>query len=1253
MITIENLKNVLSEIGFEKSDIGDYYKIDYTGCSMAVDFDNAKLIYPEKKGLVVNDRTTSNFSHPENFVVFECVCRLLEKGYRPEHIELEPRWTLGHDAKGGKADILVKDEDNNPLLIIECKTAGTEFNKEKKNTEEDGGQLFSYWQQEGATRWLALYASDFKNDELSYKCLCISCTDDANIVIIAEKDTDLHIYKNARNDKERFQVWCDTYGQQWLDDVVFCNDSQAYNIGIPPLRKGQLRDFTPEDRIVNRFEEILRHNNVSDKENAFNRLVALFICKLVDEIKKIDLDEVDFQYKQGADTYESLQDRLQRLHQQGMEEFMKEKIFYIEADYAERLFMQYTGRQRKAAIEDLNRTIRILKFYSNNDFAFKDVHNEELFFQNGKILVEVVQLFQPYRIVYPSKHQFLGDLFEQLLNKGFKQNEGQFFTPTPITRFIWDSLPLQHYVSNRDLPRIIDYACGAGHFLTEAVEAVNAVRQDADNTWVEKHIYGVEKDYRLARVSKISMFMNGAGGANIIFGDGLENYAEKGITNGSFDILVANPPYSVSGFKQHLKLQSNTFNIIDKITQDGSEIETLFVERTAQLLKPQGIAAIILPASILSNSSNSYIAAREQLLQNFMLRAIVNFGSKTFGATGTNTVVLFLERYNEPPQVSKMAEDIVDGIMSNTDCSEWQDKDVMEAYLSHQNIDEELYKQFLSRSMPWEMLQQDSYFKSYIEAFSNSAIQYPKSATAERKAEIRLNKFYDNALSVERDKLYYFTLVRNQKTLVISAPTDNKEQKIFLGYDWSNRKGSEGIIINKKGGQLYDDSNRFASDTLASLIRFTFYGDISVRLPEEIEKFAKTYWLKDMIDFSQTKHEKILRTTVIDKFEIKSKYPLVTLDDIVELNPSKSKIRDIPNDTIVSFVEMASVSNDGYISNMVDRKLGDLRSGGYTYFAENDIIIAKITPCMENGKCAIATGLTNKIALGSSEFHVFRCSKEINKSFLFSLLNMKNVRNAAILNMTGASGHRRVPESFYRSLQIPLPPLDIQQKIVEECKKVDEYKLNALKILEDSKKEIDSIVLPCFDNYPKVVLKTICDSFEYGTSEKSSTSGAVPVLRMGNIVDGSIDWSDLVYTDNMQDIKKHSLKKNDILFNRTNSPIYVGKTALYEDERPAIFAGYLVRVNYQRDKIRGKYLSYILNSEPIMQHGFSVMTKSVNQANISASLLAQYEIPLPSLDEQDEIINKLEAIERRKKQSIATIANTPSSKQAILDKYLK
>ena len=199
---------------------------------------------------------------------------------------------------------------------------------------------------------------------------------------------------------------------------------------------------------MNRWSYSRRHNNVSDKENAFNRLVALFICKLVDESTKNEDAEVEFQYKQGTDTYETLQDRLQRLHRDGMEKFMREEILYVSADYPEWLFSTYTGSKRKRAIEDLQNTIRILKFYSNNDFAFKDVHNEELFYQNGKILVEMVQLFEKYRIVYPSKHQFLGDLFEQLLNKGFKQNEGQFFTPMPITRFIWDSLPVDRMVKS-------------------------------------------------------------------------------------------------------------------------------------------------------------------------------------------------------------------------------------------------------------------------------------------------------------------------------------------------------------------------------------------------------------------------------------------------------------------------------------------------------------------------------------------------------------------------------------------------------------------------------------------------------------------------------------------------------------------------------------------------------------------------------------------------------------------------------------
>ena len=891
MITTSNILQVLKHIGFEKASVGECYTKDYGTCIMAVDFDNKRLIYPEEKGLIVNDKTTSNFEHPENFVVFECVCRLLEKGYRPEHIELERRWQLGRDGKSGKADILVTDERGTSLIIIECKTSGKEYNKEIKNTEEYGGQLFSYWQQEPATRWLALYASDWKDERLVYFSPVINCTDDANIVLMAKRDDDVKLYQRARNEEDKYETWNETYNRQWLNDLIFDEESQAYNIGIPPLRKGKLRDFSHDDKIINKFEEILRHNNVSDKENAFNRLVALFICKLVDEIQKQDFEEVEFQYKLGVDTYETLQDRLQRLHTQGMNHFMKEKIFYVEGDYAERLFMQYTGQNRKKAIADLNNTIRILKFYSNNDFAFKDVHNEELFYQNGKILVEIVQLFQPYRIVYPSKHQFLGDLFEQLLNKGFKQNEGQFFTPTPITRFIWDSLPISDYINRRGLPRVIDYACGAGHFLTEAVEAINGVRLDADNSWVEKHIYGVEKDYRLARVSKISMFMNGAGSANIIFGDGLENYPEKEIDNGSFDILVANPPYSVSGFKQHLKLKNNSFELLPRITTDSSDIETLFVERIAQVLKPQGIAAVVLPSSILSNNTASYMGAREQLLQHFKIHAIVSLGNKTFGATNTNTIVLFLEKYNEPPKVAELAQDAVNAIMQGLDDHDWDDKELLEAYCRMQQVEVSLYKDFIARTLSADDLSADSYFKMYTNIFKTLPdVKYPKNFSAEQCKAARTEHLFDFVESIERSKLYYFALTRKQATTVVMGPTGVKEQKSFLGYDWSNRKGAEGIVIHIPGGMLYNDEDRFARGTLACAIRNAFLNSTTT-LSDDVAKYVKTHHLYDLMDFGRVEFDKSIKLSSRRGNIISYRFPTQRLGNLlVNVDGASTKI---------------------------------------------------------------------------------------------------------------------------------------------------------------------------------------------------------------------------------------------------------------------------------------------------------------------------------------------------------------------------
>ena len=125
----------------------------------------------------------------------------------------------------------------------------------------------------------------------------ISCIDDKNVELMAKKDSSVHLFKNAHTALELFEVWTETYSKQFHTNLIFGDDTVAYRIGVKPLRKKDLLDFKPEDKIVNRFEEILRHNNVSDKENAFNRLVALFICKLVDEIgkafiKKVEIDKL-------------------------------------------------------------------------------------------------------------------------------------------------------------------------------------------------------------------------------------------------------------------------------------------------------------------------------------------------------------------------------------------------------------------------------------------------------------------------------------------------------------------------------------------------------------------------------------------------------------------------------------------------------------------------------------------------------------------------------------------------------------------------------------------------------------------------------------------------------------------------------------------------------------------------------------------------------------------------------------------------
>ena len=173
----------------------------------------------------------------------------------------------------------------------------------------------------------------------------------------------------------------------------------------------------------------------------------------------------------------------------------------------------------------------------------------------------------------------------------------------------------------------------------------------------------------------------------------------------------------------------------------------------------------------------------------------------------------------------------------------------------------------------------------------------------------------------------------------------------------------------------------------------------------------------------------------------------------------------------------------------------------------------------------------------------------------------------------------------------------------------------------------------------------LCDGVEYGSSAKSKKEGHIPVLRMGNIQGGKLDWENLAYTDDKDEIKKYLLKHNDVLFNRTNSPELVGKTAIYKSEMPAVFAGYLIRIHRKPDLLDADYLNYFLNSQIALDHGKTVAISSVNQANINGAKLRGYPIPAPTLSQQKQIVAKLDALstetqllETRYQQKLAALA---------------
>lgn len=815
------MKSKLFVLGFvEDSSDSSKLSIEINGYKIRIDlneddFSKSTIDYGSK--ILIHHQGICTFQKPEYLVQLECVIRLLSKGYKPENIELEKTYKLGHKDKG-RLDVYIK-KAKNAWALIECKTFGSEYENERNNVLKDGGQIFSYFTQDRSAEVICIYASEIQNNVVNY---------------ISEQILTENLDKGSDN-KAIFESW----NKEFINNGFFDSLSGLYETKRINLRKKDLIDLTKDNgkTLYNEFAEILRKYVISDKSNAFNVIFNLFVCKIFDEDIKSSVEELDFQIKTGDDDI-TLMTRLSSLYKESVEKYLSLKMDE-----------KYFSTEKKIALKE---------------FQFIDVFNDETFKLNSKILAEVVILLQKYRIKYSTRHQFLGDFFENLLNSGVKQEAGQFFTPIPLVRFILKSLPIETIIKNKIalkepyiLPHIIDYACGAGHFLTESIEEINSHFDIIDEStlsgqqlrfftgtknnylWAKDYIYGIEKDHRLAKTTKIAMFLNGDGDAAILSGDGLDDfyYSSKysGLlksdvpcqTLGQFDILVSNPPFSVEGFYNNVKNPKSNFCASNYITTKSQEIECFFIERSIQLLKENGTCGIILPLSILSNDRSVYIFARKILLLFTEIISIVELREKTFVQTNTTSCIIFFRK--------RRREEILDAFDILL-----QDKSI--------KCKNEL------------LILKNLFFETYKNGIiSNVVISSPYIMKVIEQVNMSIKSVF--AFSGEK-----------------------KRQEFFLGYRYSKGRKREGVNWLKKS-LLFNYSGK-SIDTLDIFIKNAFEGVFDKRITGELEKHAKIVNLNDNLDFSEVLHISTPSSLIASKtIEIKSISPYGDFIDSIDNSP--------------------------------------------------------------------------------------------------------------------------------------------------------------------------------------------------------------------------------------------------------------------------------------------------------------------------------------------------------------------------------
>lgn len=1119
MITKDKLKALLTYFGFTENK-GIFKKEYQQGASIEVntitqkisyaplDKDFSEGEYPSKKkpskGFVIHRDTTLNFSANENYVCFVCVHLLLEKGYEPKHIVFEPAFKVGHINKPSYGDILVFDKEYHPLVLIENKTFGGEFSGEWNKMQKDGGQLFSYLgplvNELGFCENLVLFAADFDEQPILKNHIITLKDNEKRIKELENPKT----FSNAHG--KYFDVWSETYAKSFETKGLFEKDIAPYTIGKLKYTIDDLNELSHAEikPIYNDFATILRNHAITDFEHSFYILIDLFLCKITDE--RNNPNDLQFYYKGiTRDTPKEYCARLLNLYQLGKKQLFDIDVVNKDENDILQIFEDTNRSITNGLYAGIKELFEEIKFYNIKKFNFIEVENKEEFEMNFQILIKIAALIQDINLSHSETNHFFGDLFEGLLSKNVHQTEGQFFTPLPIVNFIIKSLP---QFANSNNIKVLDYACGAGHFLTEFVKS-----------YPRSQTFGIEKSQPLSQVAKIATIINGAKDSHVVFKDSLsilntDEVRYQGFDKENFDCIIANPPYSVKGFLNTLTDNDRQqFDLIrfveEKAYGTNNSIECFFIERAKQFLRPNGIMGIVLPSSILSNGK-LYLKTREQLFANFNILAIVNLNSRTFGSTGTNTIVLFAQK------VKKNSKGLLNTFIDKKDYTQYVSHKAIDTYIEKQGYgkddffafmqDETLssnlenheifiaYKKKFKPKAPNKMTQKE-WFKAstfFSESLKESSKEYKKLfsdflETNEYKncEECEQRKqFIMFAKAIECNKLNTFIQIVDNNVIILLSPPDkvnnksNKEQIVkFLGYDWSNRKGDEGIkyvttktatetddeLSDDKDSEvvtainsikyidttLYNPDNPWDNSKFAYAIRKHLYNQCKITnsfenketFKEELNKefnglmpellsFSK---LSDMIDFSRTEFDKSIKLVANKKIKINSKYPLKELGEIAEVLKGKSITSAQTKEGNIKVV--AGGVDYAYLHNQSNRPANTITisasgaNAGFVNYWDEPIF--------------------------ASDCSTVRGKNDIHTLYLYYLLF--SIQDKLYYLQKGAGQPHVYPEDL-KLIKVPdIIDENLLKKIVSECKKVDNEYNNSRMSDEEYRKKVVAV----------------------------------------------------------------------------------------------------------------------------------------------------------------------------------------------------